>query len=71
MASKALVRPTYLGKEAILVAREGLLAMRIYSRLLGCELWLARNDEVAARLKAEEGPAGRLPVIGDEPKSAG
>ena len=52
-----------LADEPILETRTGLAAVRIRSRLLGCEIWLAHDERTAADLRAEMAPEQTLPVV--------
>ena len=47
----------------ILETREALIAVRIRSRSLDREVWLARNERAAAELQAEMAPGHELPVL--------
>ena len=47
----------------VLETREDLVAVRIRSRSLGREVWLARDVETARELHAEMPRAHRLPVL--------
>ena len=47
----------------ILETREDLVAVRVQSRLLGRQVWLARDEQTALELHAEMPRALRLPVL--------
>ena len=55
--------PEDLTAAPILETRVDFEAVRVRSRPLGLELWLARDDKVAAELRAEMSRTQRLPVI--------
>ena len=58
--------------DTVLEARQEFVAVRLYSRLLGRELWLARDDETARELSVEfpEIPVmtfAEVPVLAEKP----
>ena len=55
--------PEDLTESEILETRTGLAAVRIKSRLLGCELWLAHDARTAAELRDEMAPEKALPIL--------